>query len=517
MQESSRVWTILAGYLATLAAVVVLLSVVTYPALVDYPNHLARFYITANIDQDPVLQKYYVTEWSPIPYLGADALAALLFRAFDPNVVGKTLVALIFVFWLAAVAALYRVLHGRYSLWPLFAVLVIFNGNLAWGFLNYLLSSALAIFGFALWILLQDRHRAARLVIATGVSTIVYLAHLYAFGVYGLLVVLYEAGRLIERRPRSARLLVRHAGWTLLQFVPAGILLSFATLHVETFQIDFGQLIGRLAVLLSATQQYDFFVDISVFFYVALVICFGLFRGARLVLHPSMNLPLVGIFIVALAAPINVFGSAFISYRLPFVLLALFIAASRFDWPSRWESRILAASFVLVLSLRLLTVWQVWDHYDQQTRELVSSFEKLDRGSKILIVGYGDFLTFGVSMHLHIASYAVIEKQVFLPNLFTGLTVLKTTEKFRHLDRKVPQPIPEKIFRQSERFGHWATERPPFDLNDLTDWTHNYDYVLHLNPLEDTPLFPRLLRQIVRGSFFSLYEVVQTRDASGSD
>ncbi len=205
------------------------------------------------------------------------------------------------------------------------------------------------------------------------------------------------------------------------------------------------------------------------------------------------------------------------NYRLPFVLLALFIAASRFDWPSRRERRILAVSFVLVLSLRLLTVWQVWDHYDQQSRELVASFEKLDRGSKLLIVGYEDLLTFGTNLHLHTASYAVIEKQVFLPNLFTGLTVLKTTEKFRHLDRRIALPIHEKIFRQSERFGHWATEMPPFDLKDLTDWTHNYDYVLHLHPLEGTPLFPRLLRQIVRGSFFSLYEVIQTRDASGSD
>ncbi len=62
----------------------------------------------------------------------------------------------------------------------------------------------------------------------------------------------------------------------------------------------------------------------------------------------------------------------------------------------------------------------------------------------------------------------------------------------------------------------FATERPPFNIKDLTDWTRNYDFVLHFYPSENTPLFPRLLRQIVRGSFFSLYEVVQTRDPSSN-
>ena len=517
MQGSLRVWVILASYLAILAAVVLLLSMVTYPALVDYPNHLARYYITANIGQDPVLQKYYTTEWSPIPYLGADAVAALLFRAFDPHAVGRTLVALIFVLWISAVAVLYRVLHGRYSLWPLFTVLVIFNGNLAWGFLNYLLSSALAIFGFAIWILLQERPRATRLMVATVVSTTVYFAHLFAFGVYGLLVVLYEVGKLIERRPCSARFLITQACWTLMQFVPAVILLGLYEPLTEDFHMDFGRLVARLAVLISATQQYDFVFDFFVFFYLALVIYFGLFHGARLVLHPSMSLPLIGFFVLALVAPAKLLGVAFFNYRLPFVLLALFIAASRFDWPSRRERGVVAASFILVLALRFLTVWQEWSHHDQQSRELVSSFQKLDRGSRMLVVGFEDLLIFSVNLHLHTASYAVIEKQVFLPYLFTAFPLLQTTEKYRHLDRKASLPVPEKIFRQSERFGNWADVKPPFNLRELTDWTRNYDYVLHLHPSDDTPLFPGLLRQVEKGSFFSLYEIVQTRDPSRID
>jgi hypothetical protein len=210
-------------------------------------------------------------------------------------------------------------------------------------------------------------------------------------------------------------------------------------------------------------------------------------------------------------------GVAFFNYRLPFVLLALFIAASRFDWPSRRERGVVAASFILVLALRFLTVWQEWSHHDQQSRELVSSFQKLDRGSRMLVVGFEDLLIFSVNLHLHTASYAVIEKQVFLPYLFTAFPLLQTTEKYRHLDKKASLPVPEKIFRQSERFGNWADVKPPFNLRELTDWTRNYDYVLHLHPSDDTPLFPGLLRQVERGSFFSLYEIVQTRDPSRID
>jgi hypothetical protein len=51
----SRRFAVGAGYLIAFAVIFAMSMSVTYPPLVDYPNHLARYYIAATVDQDPLL------------------------------------------------------------------------------------------------------------------------------------------------------------------------------------------------------------------------------------------------------------------------------------------------------------------------------------------------------------------------------------------------------------------------------------------------------------------------------
>ncbi|MGZ8161814.1 MAG: hypothetical protein ACXWTT_02985 [Methylobacter sp.] len=45
-----------------------------YPILVDYPNHLAIFYIQANIDNDMWIKENYMVNWNINPYFILEAL-----------------------------------------------------------------------------------------------------------------------------------------------------------------------------------------------------------------------------------------------------------------------------------------------------------------------------------------------------------------------------------------------------------------------------------------------------------
>ncbi len=48
-------------------------SLIKILPLVDYPNHLARMYLLANLPSSPTLQAFYAIHWRPVPNLAMDA------------------------------------------------------------------------------------------------------------------------------------------------------------------------------------------------------------------------------------------------------------------------------------------------------------------------------------------------------------------------------------------------------------------------------------------------------------
>ena len=67
------------------------------PAIGDYPNHLARFYIIGHSD-DPILSNFYLITWRLIPDLAGDVIVPRFNRIFDVFVAGKLFVLLDNVF-----------------------------------------------------------------------------------------------------------------------------------------------------------------------------------------------------------------------------------------------------------------------------------------------------------------------------------------------------------------------------------------------------------------------------------
>src|SRR2546421_4962719 len=72
---------VLIGLFVVIAAGMLVLPfwIVTYPPLLDYPNHLARVFILAHL-HDPAFHfsEYYGSDWGPYPYLTMDSLRGLL-------------------------------------------------------------------------------------------------------------------------------------------------------------------------------------------------------------------------------------------------------------------------------------------------------------------------------------------------------------------------------------------------------------------------------------------------------
>jgi hypothetical protein len=89
-----------------------------------------------------------------------------------------------------------RQLHGRVTIASLLAMPFAWSPMMLIGLLNYALGQALALWAFALWVML-DRHRTIwwlRAALFVPIGLVVWLCHLSAWGVLGVLLFGYEVG-----------------------------------------------------------------------------------------------------------------------------------------------------------------------------------------------------------------------------------------------------------------------------------------------------------------------------------
>jgi hypothetical protein len=192
----SRLW-----YLAAFALTVVLaipFFLVDVPPVLDYPNHLARYFVLAHPD-DAILSHMYAPHWTILPNLGMDVIGAALVRMTDVHVGGRILLALSLFAPVIGAVVYHRVAFGRYSLWSLASGLTAYNGVFFLGFMNFLLSLGLALIGGAAWIALR-RQNWVRIVVGGFAAGLIFFCHIFGVLLFALLIGGDEADRLWQRR-----------------------------------------------------------------------------------------------------------------------------------------------------------------------------------------------------------------------------------------------------------------------------------------------------------------------------
>src|SRR4029077_3883505 len=143
---------------------------------------------------------------------------------------------------------LHRVLQGRFSVWPVWSVLFIYNAVLFWGFLSCLFAIAVYLFVFSFWIATREWRIVPRILLFSAAGALLFLLHLFAFGLYGLSVFTYEVGCRLKDRRVPLKSLASGAA-VCLQFVP-GMLLWYASLgQVVSAHTAYGDLSNKTYAL----------------------------------------------------------------------------------------------------------------------------------------------------------------------------------------------------------------------------------------------------------------------------
>ena len=115
------------------------------PILVDYPNHLARFWLLLGGARLAPMAAYYAVDWGHASLVGIDVLALLLGQVLPYTIAGKVIVFLALAGPPAGAACLSRVALGRWHWWQLSFPLLTFSTTALFGFLAFQISIALAL------------------------------------------------------------------------------------------------------------------------------------------------------------------------------------------------------------------------------------------------------------------------------------------------------------------------------------------------------------------------------------
>lgn len=516
-------WKLAAIHILLIAAVLSPLIIAEYPPLVDYPNHLARIHVLSALDHNAHLQRFYVANWSLLPNVAMDALLVPLARFVPIYLLGKLFVLLCLTLYLAGTYALRWVLWGRIGIWPAAVLLVVYNWVLAWGFLNYLFGASLALLFFAGWIWSRDHLRWCWLVPLSVLAALaLFFSHLFALGLYALSVAGFEVGRSLHRNKEPFRRNLSDWALSGLQFLPPIALALHSATVSESSLTQFGGLMSRGSVAISSASFHNHTVDAGILLFLIMLLVGGLFLR-QFKLRPEMKLPLLLLLVAALAMPSWLFGSWAAHFRLGPVVIAMAIAATDLQWRRNFFCFVMPIMAACLLALRIFDTAGIVQRHDALVTELRAALARsIPEGSTLLVaidlkgpvVRTTDW---SVRPWLHFGAFAVIDRSVFLPTLFTDprKQPLLVTPEYRDRDTPFAPPVSFTGLRQGvdKRWSNRMFGRRSWRGSTYywAHWPQYYDNILILETKSLGNPYPHRLNNMHSGSFFSVYDIQNPR------
>jgi len=414
-----------AAFVALLLVACVPLVLTPLPPLLDYPNHLARIHVLAALSGSPTLQQYYALAWRPLPDLAMDLLVPSLLGAMSLSTAGKLFLVATYFSSTGGAAVLHRVLHGRWSAWPLTAFLLVYNRLLLWGLVNFLFGLGLAFWALAGWVALRERGVVLRLGFGMLAALAVYFAHLMAFGVFGAMVAGYEAGRLWRDRAEpgaaAGAMLV-----ALLSFLPCLALfaIEFVPLHAATAigsGIRFARPIRKLDLPFSIFDLYSRPFDIACFVLAVIGAGFAYWRGWLRVASAAAA-PLIVLAVLYIVMPDTLFGATGADRRMPLAIALLLIGSSAWQAPFARQGRLFISAAFALFALRLGVVTITWQASAALYANLLAGIDTLPVGARVAVAFADAEVNVEAAPLLHFPVLAIARRDAFVPTLFTYAT-----------------------------------------------------------------------------------------------
>ena len=231
------------GYAIALALIAWPVLQVAHPVLTDYPNHLARLYVSGALPGSDALANYYSLQGGFYPYLPFDLIVGALGAVVGLETAGKLFLALSLAMPTIGTLVLARALHGKIGLLAGREHPVRLQPPPVMGPRHLSLLARLAFMVFAGWIVTEQWTWPKRLALFSILSSLMFCSHPFAFSALGLLIGAWELGRTPAWSWSGLKQTAMRLCLTGIQFIPAVVIAT----QVE--QTDVGSSITRFGSL----------------------------------------------------------------------------------------------------------------------------------------------------------------------------------------------------------------------------------------------------------------------------
>ncbi|WP_458389107.1 hypothetical protein [Sphingomonas sp. F9_3S_D5_B_2] len=324
------------------------------PPLVDLFGHMGRYRVQLDIGRSPWLDQYYGFHWAAIGNLGVDLLVMPLGRLIGLEPAVKLIVMAIPPMTVAGFLWVAREVHGRIPPTALFALPLVYSHPFMFGFVNFVLSVALAFLAFGLWLRLGRLGKLRlRSILFVPISLIVFFAHTFGWGMLGLLCFSAEAIRQHDSGRgwfRSGLNAALHASVMALPIIITIVWRSEAHGGMTAGWWNWSLKWKWLQYCLR--DRWKLF-DLGSLCVIGLMLAYALF-SRRLTF--SRNLLFTGFVLLVcfFILPRTVFGSTYADMRLLPYVIATVVLAVRFKGPTHLPvARVLAALGLLFFLVRI--------------------------------------------------------------------------------------------------------------------------------------------------------------------
>jgi hypothetical protein len=474
------------------------------PAMVDYPNHLARMYILSQ-NGTPDANPYYEVAWALYPNLAMDLLIPRMARLIGVENAARLFLLLSQFLIVGGALALERVVKGRVQLAGFAALMVLYCLPFTWGFLNFEFGLGVALWCLAGYLMLVERAWPLRFAVNAVFVAALFTAHFFALGVYGATLGLYELWRASDRNASYREVVLR------LVMLAIPVVMLFAVMQWTAGSIGSDGTIWAFEFKpvwpFRIMNGYNMTVSAASGLALMASLYFAARRGVLKLDPPGIWLA-IGFACLYLAIPSSLLGTSFADLRVVPAAALILPAFSSLSLPSRrWTMAALTAVTGITLA-NLAVVYVVWLSYRADYAAIVASFHKIDRGSRVLVGGSGEgddppFRDLTQYPMFYAPTLAVHYANAFVPDLFTavGKQPVQARASVQRLAIPYGGPMPMRVLTAIAT-GPISADLPSF----IRTWYRDYDYLYVIGPHVANPL-PSLLEEVDSSARFVLYKI----------
>jgi len=394
------------------AAVPLLLPAV--PPITDLPGHMARYHIEMNLDRSADLHRYYGFHWALIGNLGVDLLIIPMATLFGLELGAKLIVIAIPMMLVAGFLAVARELHGRIPPTAFFALPLAYHWPFQFGFVNFSLAASLCFLAFALWLGLRRTGRTRlRALLFVPLACLVWLAHIYGWGLLGVLAFSAEAAARRESGRSWPKALFEGAGACAPLMLPFVLMLLWRGGAVAGDTGDWNVTL-KLNWLISIVREHWMVWDIATAAIIWVIVLMGVLRvDVGMVLPVRIALVLLALLFVAI--PRVLIGSGFADMRMAPMLAAVGVLGVTVDGQRAERfARLLAGAGLLLFAARIAVTTVVFDGLERGWQRQLPAIAAIDRGSRVLVLTYAPCINSWANQRFdHVSSLAVPRREVF--------------------------------------------------------------------------------------------------------